>query len=297
MMSRIPVLAVLLVAVAMAGCQSAATLSTAVRNGDTFIVGLSGEPEALMPNTTAEVIRVDDLTATITDSDGSASAARVRSVFKVFGDPTANALAANQGQWIAVIDLVDAGSVPLDLSLGNATLNISSPKLTQPLAVATTILAGTGAPHALLGKETSGEKLVYLAPAQQALVSVAGQLNGALLGAVQYQFFVAQEPISTGLGKLSAIGAVKLQGRRDIAYQSWVTPVPAGGTNLTVIMTAPDGVAEADLHHLDIALIAGAISVADDPDSYFSGSLQEALFFDIDGAKLDGLQATVGLVQ
>ncbi|MGI9288121.1 MAG: hypothetical protein ACR2P1_22240 [Pseudomonadales bacterium] len=296
-MNKIPVLAALLVAVVLAGCQSAATLSTAIRTGDTFIVGLSGEPEALMPNTAAEVIRVDDLTATITDSAGNSSPVRVRSVFRVFGDPTATSLAANQGQWIAVIDLVDDASVPLDLSIGNATLNISSPKLTQPLAIATTILTGTGVPHPLLGKETSGEKLANLVPSQQALVSVAGGLNGALLGAVQYQFFVTQEPIPTGLGKLSAIGAVKLQGRRDIAYQSWVTPAPAGGTNLTVIMTAPDGVAEADLHHLDIALIAGAISVADDPDSYFSGSLQEALFFDIDGAKLDGLQATVGMVQ
>jgi hypothetical protein len=296
-MNKISVMAALLVAVAMAGCQSAATLSTAVRTGDTFILGLSGEPEAWVANTTAEVIRVDDITATITDSDGNTSPVRVRSVFRVFGDPTANPLAANQGQWIAVIDLVDDSSVPLDLSVGNATLNISSPKLAQPLVVATTILAGTGSPHALFGQESNIEKLVFLAPERQALVSVAGEMNGMLLGAVQYQFFVDQEPIPTWFGEQSAIGAIKLQGRRDIAYQSWVTPAPGGGTSLTVIMTAPDGVAEADLHHLDIALIAGVMSAADDPDSYFSGSLQEALFFDIDGDKLEGLEATVGLVQ
>jgi hypothetical protein len=296
-MNKISVMAALLVAVAMAGCQSAATLSTAVRAGDTFILGLTGEPEGQVANTTAEVIRVDDITATITDSDGNTSPVRVRSVFRVFGDPTANPLAANQGQWIAVIDLVDDSSVPLDLSVGNATLNISSPKLAQPLVVATTILAGTGSPHALFGKENNIEKLVFLAPERQALVSVAGEMNGMLLGAVQYQFFVDQEPIPTWFGELSAIGAIKLQGRRDIAYQSWVTPAPGGGTSLTVIMTAPDGVAEADLHHLDIALIAGVMSAADDPDSYFSGSLQEALFFDIDGDKLEGLEATVGLVQ
>jgi hypothetical protein len=296
LMNKISVMTALLVAVAMAGCQSAATLSTAVRAGDTFILGLSGETEALVP-ATAEVIRVDDITATITDSDGNSSPVRVRSVFRVFGDPTAHPWAANLGQWIAVIDLVDDSSVPLDLSIGNATLNISSPKLAQPLVVATTILAGTGAPHALFGQETSIEKLGFLAPKRQTLVSVAGELNGMLLGAVQYQFFVDQEPIPTRIGKKSAIGAVKLQGRRDIAYQSWVSPVSGGGTSLTVIMTAPDGVAEADLHHLDIALIAGAISVADDPDNYFSGSLQEALFFDIDGAKRAGLEATVGLVQ
>lgn len=296
-MSRIPVLASLLMAVALAGCQSAATLSTAVRSGDTFIVGLSGEPEALLANTTAEVMRIDDLTATITDSSRNTLPVRVRSLFRVFGDPTANSLAANQGQWIAVIDLVDDNNNPLDLGIGEATVNISSPKLTQPLAINTTILAGTGAPHPLLGKETSSEKLVNLVPALQALVSVGGELNGRLLGAVEYRFFVSQEPIPTRFGSLPAIGAIKLQGRRDISYQSWTNQAPGGGTILTVMMTAPGGVAEADLHHLDIALVSGALSAVDTPQRFFEGSLREAAFYAIDGSKLESLQATVGLVQ
>jgi hypothetical protein len=290
-------LLVLMLGPIISGCQSAATLSMAVRSGDTVIIGLSGEEEALVTNTTSEVLRAQDVSATITDSGGNTATVKVRSVFKVYGDPTASVLAADRGQWLAVVDLVDVSNSALDLSTGPATLAIDSDKLIAPLNITTTILAGTGSPHALLGAENGLEKLGYLLPAQQALVSVSGDIGDAQLGAVQYQFSVSQEPIPTAFGPLSAIGSIKLAGRRDISYQSWTTPNPAGGTLLTVVMTAPAGVTTSDLRQLDIALVAGALSRSGNPASYFSNSLQSAVFYDINGEPMSGLQVAVGLVQ
>ncbi|MEO0438474.1 MAG: hypothetical protein AAF098_16360, partial [Pseudomonadota bacterium] len=95
---RLAVLA--FVALSLAGCQSAATLSMAVRTGDTVLVGLSAEAGKEITNTTASVIRPQDIGARITDNFGTSANVVVRSVFRVYGDPTANPLSANQAQWL-----------------------------------------------------------------------------------------------------------------------------------------------------------------------------------------------------
>ncbi len=281
----------------IAGCQSAATLSLAVRSGDTVLVGLSGDAGETITNSVAEVIRAEDLTASITDTNSNTLPVRVRNVFRVYGDPTANGQAANRGQWLAVIDLVDGANQALALATGPATLNLASNKLVDPLSVTTTILAGTGTPHPLRGIESGAEKLGFLEPAQQALVFVTGNPGSQRVGAVQYRFTVAREPVPTRLGLFSAIEGVKLQGRRDISFQSWTRANPGGGTDLYVIMTAPDGVAGSELDEFDMALLADLISLDPTPADYFSGSLQSATFYDVNGGELDGLQARVGAVQ
>lgn len=290
-------LSVILCASVLAGCQSVSTLSRAVRTGDTFVVGLSGDSDASVTNTIAEVIRSEDVSAEIIDSSGTFHEVRVRSVFRVYGDPTASDLAANQGQWLAVIDLVDDSGAALDLSTGAATLEISSDKLIESMEVSTHILAGTGSPHPLTGTDNGFAKLPFLAPAPQALVSVSGNLGGKKLGAIQYHFHVPQESTASAFGPVSAIAAVKLQGRRDVSWQSWVAANPEGGTDLTILMTAPTGVAQAESSAWDVALLAGAIKSSDDPENYFVDSLQSARFYDTEGFELSEVQAVLGLVE
>ena len=282
---------------AFAGCQSAATLSLAARSGDTVLVGLSADAGEAFSNATAEIIRTQDITATITDSSGSTVPVRVRNVFRAYGDPTASNYAANKGQWLAVIDFVDGARNPAALSEGPATLTISSPKLRSVQTVETTILAGTGEIHPLTGSENGLAKLQWLTPSQQALVSVSGDQGSALIGAVQYQFTVPQEPLETPRATLSAINGIKLVGRRDISFLSWTAPAPGGGTSLTVVMTAPDGVSRRDLRELDMALVGDLVNRSDDPPNYFTGSLQSAVFYNTEGDLMNGLTATVGLVE
>jgi hypothetical protein len=283
---------------AFAGCQSAATLSMAARSGDTVLVGLSGEAGEGITNTTHEVIRADDVSASITDSSGTTVSVKVREVFRVYADPTAYVLAADKGQWLAVVDLVNSADSPVPLSTGPATLNITSPKLIENMAVETRILAGTGSPHPLTGMENNFKKVPWLSPALQALVTVSGETGGASVGAVQYHFTVDKEPLETLSGALlSAIEGVKLVGRRDVSFMAWSEANPAGGTDLYVIMTAPDGVQKSQLKQFDMALVAGRLSREGDPTNYFAGSLQSALFYDMDGVLLGGLSATVGEVE
>lgn len=283
--------------VAIAGCQSAATLSLEVRSGGTVLVGLSGEAGQAFTNTTAEIIRTEDVSASITDSAGTTAAVRVRNVFRVYGDPTANDFAANKGQWLAVIDLIDSARQPLAFNEGPATLNIQSSKLVRALSVNTTILGGTGSLHPLTGAENGFNKLPWLAPAKQALVSVTGNPGQQRIGAVQYQFNVDRVPQESGKTTLSAIEGIKLQGRRDISFLSWSSPGGSGGTDLHVVMTAPDGVARNQLKELDMALVAGLINREANPANYFTGSLQSARFYDTDGELISGLNAQVGQVE
>ncbi len=282
---------------ALAGCQSAQTLSLAVRTGDTVIVGLTAEAGAPYSNTTAKMLRPADFSARITDAGGVTSDVKIRAVVKVYGDPTANNFAANKGQWIAVIDLVNAGNQPLNLSTGPASLTLNSNKLINPLVVTTTILAGTGQPHPLTGSENGLDKMRWLSPAQQALVTISGSIGAQRVGAVQYEFSVPAVAENSAFGLLSAIEGIKLQGRRDINFQSWTRLNSSGGTDLYVIMTAPNGVRGNELRELDMALVAGRLAIESNPSSYFNGSLRSATFYNTDGEVLPGLQAAIGPVE
>ncbi len=278
------------------GCQSATTLSMAVRTGDTVLIGLGGEPEGPVSNLRSEVLRSDNLQALIIDSAGRERVVRVRSVFRVFGDPTANPLAAQRGQWLAVIDLVGADDAPLDLNTGDAVLRISSGRLKGMQEINTTILDGTGTPHPLLGKESDLPKLGFLEPARQSLVSLRNTGGAVRVGAVQLDFHVDEEDTQSALGLLSAIDAVKLQGDRAISFLTWRRPGAGGGTDLTVVMTAPDGVDSDELHLFDVALVSGLISRAAQPRNYFTGALQRARIYNIDGERISGVNVVVGAV-
>ena len=133
----------------LAGCQSDITLSRAVRTGDTLAVSLGdADPTGADSNLTSTMLREDDVTAVLTDTNAVAHPVTVRHVFRVYGDPTATSLAARgRAQWMAVIDLVDAGGSAPNLALGDATITLSSPtKFKADHIVNTHILSGVGSP-------------------------------------------------------------------------------------------------------------------------------------------------------
>lgn len=287
----------LTLALTLAGCQSAATLSMAVRTGDTVLVGLSAEAGKQITNTTASVIRPQDVSARITDNFGTSANVVVRSVFRVYGDPTANPLSANQAQWLAVIDLVDAAENPVNIMTGPATLRLTSAKFIEPMEVSTTILEGTGSPHPLTGAENTAEKLGWLRPPSQARVRISGSTGGARLGAVQYRFRVSGNSVNSVFGPLRAIDGIKMPGRRDVSFQRWINETPGAGTVMNVVMTAPEGIEASELDAFDVALVSALIDQSPNPTNYFVGSLESAVFYNLQGFEIGGLAAQVGPVQ
>lgn len=123
-----------------AGCTSMQSMSSYARAGDTITIALGGsDTNALVP-----VIKKENLTVTITDAGGNTYPVLVRYVFQSYSDPASSYsyrafrsapdyITYNnpyQGQWLAVIDLVDPGTGnPLVLLEGAATIAVSSPEL------------------------------------------------------------------------------------------------------------------------------------------------------------------------
>lgn len=126
----------------LGGCASMQPLSSYARSGDTVMIALGGtESNALVP-----VLRKENLSVSITDSLGNTYPVKVRYLYKVYSDQaSAYSYRASQadnsgnwegfvdpyqGQWLAILDLVDPVSgAPLILAEGSATLSVSSPEI------------------------------------------------------------------------------------------------------------------------------------------------------------------------
>lgn len=207
-------LVVLLVALQLTGCASMQSLSNYARSGDTVTVSLGGtDSNALIP-----ILKKEDVNATITDADGNTYPVKVRNVFRVYSDPTSHfnyrSPASNnrfetyvypdQGQWMAVLDLVDPTTdQPLTLASGAATLAIDSAGLTPRVdypgygwpwtngnlsSIAIEILAGTGAKNPLnYLAPLSFSPLDSLEPQPQVEVTATGTPT-ALIGGGMFVF-------------------------------------------------------------------------------------------------------------
>jgi len=128
-----------LLTMVISGCVQLKTTPGYARSGDLVIVGLGGINRNAQGN---QELKVSDLTATITDSNAVVHNLNVEVVFKAYGDYTSQlqegitngALSAIElepfdGGYYAVVALTDPGRNPLPLSVGNATVSISSPTL------------------------------------------------------------------------------------------------------------------------------------------------------------------------
>lgn len=158
----------------LSGCVGQEAFTKMARSGDTVALALGGSPaHELDPN-----VRKADMSASITDSSGVSYPVKLRHLFKLHPDPTSkfnysatyeydSAIFSsryyrqpNQGEWIAVIDLVDPQSnTLLPLVAGMATLQVTTPDLVNSLpfgiyssdgnlaSIEIEILDGTGSIH------------------------------------------------------------------------------------------------------------------------------------------------------
>ncbi|MHB1950554.1 MAG: hypothetical protein ACYCQK_03675 [Acidiferrobacteraceae bacterium] len=140
----------------LAGCAGIQTLSNYARTGDTVSM-------AVGPTAPGLFIRQEQATVTLIDSANVSHPVTLRDLFRVYADPTSSYSIRSvknqgwsnppyeqlstpyEGQWIAVVDLVDpsTGSPPA-LATGSAQLTFSSP-VTGTVTSTLTILPGTGA--------------------------------------------------------------------------------------------------------------------------------------------------------
>lgn len=199
--------AVLLAAIAllMSACASMQPLSNYARTGDTVMISLGGTDS----NARVPVLKKENLTITITDASDTSYPVKVRRLFRVYSDPTGGYsyrsaslmdpspsnldvyVDAYQGQWMAVIDLVDpATDTPWPLAIGTAQLSVSSPEIQNWVDysgygytwangdldnVPVEIIAGAGSPNPLNYMDVMNNySLASLEPQPQVEVTVSG---------------------------------------------------------------------------------------------------------------------------
>ncbi len=199
MKTGIKITVLLLAAIGLGtGCTGMQALSSYARTGDTVTIALGGSTTVAL----APVIKKEDVTASITDSAGMTYPVKVRYVFKTYSDPASRYAYRNfhdisnigtenkayQGEWMAVIDLVDPQTgTPPPLAEGMASLAIASPALKTYYfsgitwsngnlsAIPVEILAGTGHANPLNYMDSIGmDPMPLLEPLPEVEVSPKG---------------------------------------------------------------------------------------------------------------------------
>lgn len=261
-----------LIALSLGGCASLQTMSQYARTGDTVMVSLGGtETNALVP-----VLKKQNITVSITDANGSVYPVTIRSVFRVYADPTGayqgrspystgypyeGYAQPNQGLWMAVIDLVDpaSGQAPA-LAVGAAKLSINSPDIAQWVDtsgygwswtngnlsnIPITILAGTGSLNPM-NYETpiSYSPLTALEPDPQIEVRPSGT-PGTTIGGAFFVFKYVMSDFNSGTSSKSDphIRAVTTDSDQNVQLSSMIVPQGDGTALLNVMITNPHGFA------------------------------------------------------
>jgi hypothetical protein len=294
---------VVLCVLALTGCQSDVTLSKAVRKGDTLVVSLgNADPNGEYSNLTRTLIRESDISASIFDSGWVTHPVKVRQVFRVFGDPTAvNTKARGKAQWMAVIDLVNpTGSGKPNLALGSAALVLRSPAFKEQQVVQTEIISGVGTPQDFITQNDPGElgldKLQFVQPAKQALVSVSGTLpQGIKLAGAEYRFNIPDvHALDWLLNRLEAAAPAKLSSEQQVHFefsrQEREAPI---GTDVLVVLTSTEGVIQEELAAFNFVMLSDLDNIANNP-SYWQDHFSGAVFYDTDGQEIATLGQVIG---
>ena len=293
----------LLCVLALAGCQSDITLPNTVRKGDSIVVSLGdADPNGEYSNLNSVLVRKGDIIAKILDSNWEAHPVKVRHVFRVYGDPTAvNAKARGQAQWMAIVDLVNpTGSGKPGLAIGNGALVLDSEKFYEPHVVKTRIVAGVGTPHDFISQNEPGDlgldKLEFVKPARQALVSVSGTLtHGAKLAGAEYRFDIPDvHAFDILLNRLEAAAPAKLPSKHQIYFEFKRTERQAPvGTEIRVALKSSEGVNEDDLSAFNFVMISDLNTVANN-SAYWQEHFSGATFYDTEGQEIASLMHNIG---
>ncbi|MCB1687208.1 MAG: hypothetical protein KDI33_01905 [Halioglobus sp.] len=293
----------LLCVLVLAGCQSDVTLSKAVRKGDTLVVSLgNADPNGEYSNLNNALIREADVSAEIFDSSWATHPVKVRHVFRVYGDPTAvDAKARGQAQWMAVIDLVNpTGAGKPNLAIGAAALILKSAAFNEPQIVQTEIINGVGTPHNFISQnepvDLGLDKLAFVKPAKQALVSVNGTLPpGVRLAGAEYRFNIPDvHTFDALLNRLEAAAPAKLATNRQIHFEFSRSEREApSGTDVLVVLTSTEGVDQADLSAFNFVMLSDIDAIANSA-SYWQDHFSGAAYYDTDGQEIASLGHQIG---
>ena len=261
----------------LTGCGSSQPVSNYARSGDTVIISLGGsESHALVP-----VLQKANMAVTITDSLANTFPVKVRRLFKVYSDPASayNVRSANnqifiggysspstlfydpyQAQWMAVIDLVDpATDAPPPLTEGAATINVSSPELTNPLAIygiswtrpdystiPIEILQGVGALNSLNApiEFTYVRPMSYVEPLTQLEIVPSGAPASQVLGGASFEFSFNTVDFRYGRPRV----VVASPDPNIQLMVNYAPDVSSGTTSLKAIVLNPNGFRVANDH-------------------------------------------------
>lgn len=282
----------------LTACQSDITLSKAVRRGDTVVVSLgNADPNGEYSNITTTLVREEDISASVRDSNSVTHPVRVRHVFRVYGDPTAvDARARQKAQWMAVIDLVNpTGSGKPHLALGAATLTLQSTAFIAPHIIRTEIISGVGSPHDLVSQNDPGDfgvdKIQFAKPAKQALIEVAGTLpqNTKLAGA-EFRFSIPDvHGMDLFLNRLEPAAPAKLPSSQPVhlEFSRQEREAPTG-TDVVVALTSTEGVDQSGLAAFNFVMLSDFGTIGDNP-TYWQQHFSSAAFYDTEGQEIAGL--------
>ncbi len=202
------IIALLFALLMASGCTSMQTMSSYARSGDTVMVAIGGSET----HVTTPMLKISDLTVTVTDALGVIHPVKVKRVFRAYPDPTSfynhsgwDVTDTYQSQWMAVLDFVDpATDLPLPLAQGMANITISGPNLQNHYmygwswtngdlaAVPIEIIPGEGTIHSLNYMQPVGRDAIqYIEPMSQVLVTPSREVietDGFVVAGGEFEF-------------------------------------------------------------------------------------------------------------
>lgn len=292
------------------GCTAVQPLPDTIQTGGTLIVALGG-------TATDGMLRRQQVSVSVADAAGTVYPVSLRNLLRLYGDPTSSyalrsggrwrggavpleAYAAPyEGQWLAVVDLVDpATRQPPALAAGGGSLRVASPARTHSVPV--NVLPGIATPNPLDG---SGRLFGYapldtLEPMPQVLVAPRGAPSRTVGGAA----FVFQYTTAEFQDTHKAPRAVIVSPDPNLTLLSARRDLGGGVTELAVALLDPYGFKSDDQtdgdfqngmalwRDLKLALVWDK-SLDGITDANWRDSLRlvRATYYDLDGAPLPEL--------
>lgn len=297
-----------LVLTQLSACIGTQTFSNTARNGDTIVV-------AMGQTSGADFINPDDLTVQVVDQFGTAHAASLRTLSRVYPDPTSGAVLVDDnffgthihydGEWMAIIDLVTPlTTTPTSIPAGPATVELLHPTQTF-YAPSITIQSGTGKPHPLASTNSFGfGASEYLKPSPHIVVRTQGTPTAPVAAATfVIHYNPAVFPTLDGL----LFRVTRFSTDPNIQLITGSKSLPGGMEELTVIVMNPNGFDGATLSDFatgrksKLADLSFVMTWATEPtaSSFVPTvpadiSLVDAQFVDLDGDPVGGVVADLG---
>ena len=306
----------------LAGCSSTQPLPNFARTGDTVSIAVRQTEQR------GKFIKKEQAAVTITDATQLSYPVRLRHLFRVYSDPTSAysirsvrkagwpmgtepiEIYSNpyQGQWVAVVDLVDpiSGAAP-SLAAGAAKLVFSSPT-TSNVSSSLEILPGTGSPNPLHGiyALSTYAPVETLEPMPQVQVSLSGTPTSALGGGA-FAFRYATADFGAAY---AAPWVVTTSPDPNIQLISRKQDTGDGNSTIYVTVLNPHGFKPDNDTYTGLAdqmsllrdlrfAIAWDKSLTNITDANWQGSLQllSSEIFDLDGNPVAGLTTNVQKVR